>query len=329
MPDARTVPRGAAARRAPAVSTARTTSTCCDGRGARPCSGRVALWGRVIEHELGYRARYGYPQRLRLICQFCFWQWGTHGVTPTVRRLVPAGRAAADVRRPRRDGRPLRDAPAGVAAVRRDRPATPRHVRGRPAARSSGASSARASARPSGWRCRVAGHRCCAPTGSAARSRPPSPSRALRRRARLGGGELFRHRTYGLIRALCRGCVHVVIRVPVAFAFAVLLTGPVAVRALRRARPRTPRLRFVQPALGVASPLLRGREAFLQRGEHAPGIHAPWAGASWVAVSRSPELVPQLRELVLQLAVPALRTRSRDDPPAASPAPPPSVRAAA
>ena len=45
--------------------------------------GRVALWGRVIEHELGYRARYGYPQRLRLICQFCFWQWGSHGVPPT------------------------------------------------------------------------------------------------------------------------------------------------------------------------------------------------------------------------------------------------------
>lgn len=36
--------------------------------------GRVALWGRVIEHEHGYRARFGYPQRLRLICQFCFWQ---------------------------------------------------------------------------------------------------------------------------------------------------------------------------------------------------------------------------------------------------------------
>ena len=46
--------------------------------------GRVALWGRVIEHELGYRARFGYPQRLGLICQFCFWQWGTHGVTPSV-----------------------------------------------------------------------------------------------------------------------------------------------------------------------------------------------------------------------------------------------------
>ena len=39
--------------------------------------GRVALWGRVIEHESGYRAEFGYPQRLRLVCQFCFWHAGT------------------------------------------------------------------------------------------------------------------------------------------------------------------------------------------------------------------------------------------------------------
>ena len=38
--------------------------------------GRVALWGRVVEHELGYRARFGYPQRLALVCFLCFWQWG-------------------------------------------------------------------------------------------------------------------------------------------------------------------------------------------------------------------------------------------------------------
>jgi hypothetical protein len=38
--------------------------------------GRVALWGRVIEHEHGYRAQFAYPQRLKLICQFCFWLWG-------------------------------------------------------------------------------------------------------------------------------------------------------------------------------------------------------------------------------------------------------------
>lgn len=46
--------------------------------------GRVALWGRVIEHEHGYRAQYAYPQFVTLICQFCFWQWGTHGLSPNV-----------------------------------------------------------------------------------------------------------------------------------------------------------------------------------------------------------------------------------------------------
>jgi hypothetical protein len=46
--------------------------------------GRVAFWGRVIEHELGYRAQFGYPQRLALICQFCFWQWGNLGQPPQV-----------------------------------------------------------------------------------------------------------------------------------------------------------------------------------------------------------------------------------------------------
>ena len=41
--------------------------------------GRVALWGRVIEHEHGYRARFAYPQRLRLLCQFCFWKIEARG----------------------------------------------------------------------------------------------------------------------------------------------------------------------------------------------------------------------------------------------------------
>jgi len=36
--------------------------------------GTVALWGRVIEHEHGYRAEFAYPQRLRLVCYLCFWQ---------------------------------------------------------------------------------------------------------------------------------------------------------------------------------------------------------------------------------------------------------------
>lgn len=45
--------------------------------------GRVALWGRVIEHELGFRSRFGYPQRLRLVCRFCFWLRGADGPAPT------------------------------------------------------------------------------------------------------------------------------------------------------------------------------------------------------------------------------------------------------
>jgi len=44
--------------------------------------GRVALWGRVVEHEHGYRAQFAYPQRLRLICQFCFWMTGARRVAP-------------------------------------------------------------------------------------------------------------------------------------------------------------------------------------------------------------------------------------------------------
>ncbi|MGH2590268.1 MAG: hypothetical protein ACRDGW_05665 [Actinomycetota bacterium] len=38
--------------------------------------GTVALWGRVAEHQHGYRAEFGYAQRLGLICQLCFWQRG-------------------------------------------------------------------------------------------------------------------------------------------------------------------------------------------------------------------------------------------------------------
>jgi hypothetical protein len=38
-----------------------------------PVLGRVALWGRTIEHERGWRARFGYPDRLRLACPICAW----------------------------------------------------------------------------------------------------------------------------------------------------------------------------------------------------------------------------------------------------------------
>lgn len=33
--------------------------------------GRVALWGNVVEHEGGFRAQYGYPQRLGFFCMRC------------------------------------------------------------------------------------------------------------------------------------------------------------------------------------------------------------------------------------------------------------------
>jgi hypothetical protein len=38
--------------------------------------GTVALWGRVVEHEHGFRASFAYPQRLRLVCYPCFSLWG-------------------------------------------------------------------------------------------------------------------------------------------------------------------------------------------------------------------------------------------------------------
>ncbi len=33
--------------------------------------GSVDLWGRIVEHERGFRGEFAYPQRLGLICSFC------------------------------------------------------------------------------------------------------------------------------------------------------------------------------------------------------------------------------------------------------------------
>jgi len=41
--------------------------------------GTVALWGRIVEHEHGFRAALAYPQRLRLLCYLCFTLWGSNG----------------------------------------------------------------------------------------------------------------------------------------------------------------------------------------------------------------------------------------------------------
>jgi hypothetical protein len=35
--------------------------------------GRVSLWGTLIEHELGWRAQFGYPVHLGLACVLCAW----------------------------------------------------------------------------------------------------------------------------------------------------------------------------------------------------------------------------------------------------------------
>lgn len=75
--------------------------------------GTVALWGRIVEHELGFRAEFAYPQRLRLVCFLCFWQWGadrTRDPEVVVRRprgrLVPL--CGPDVDLCRRYGYPMR-----------------------------------------------------------------------------------------------------------------------------------------------------------------------------------------------------------------------------
>jgi hypothetical protein len=53
----------------------------------------VALWGRVVEHEHGFRAQLAYPQRLRLICYLCFWRRGVSSpCTPDVVVRLRGGR---------------------------------------------------------------------------------------------------------------------------------------------------------------------------------------------------------------------------------------------
>jgi hypothetical protein len=38
-----------------------------------PVVGTVTLWGRIMEHERGWRAAFAYPSRLRLVCAMCAW----------------------------------------------------------------------------------------------------------------------------------------------------------------------------------------------------------------------------------------------------------------
>jgi hypothetical protein len=46
-------------------------------RGGVSVVGSIALWGRVVEHEKGYRGELAYPQRLRLVCTVCLERDGT------------------------------------------------------------------------------------------------------------------------------------------------------------------------------------------------------------------------------------------------------------
>ena len=52
--------------------------------------GVIAMWGRVVEHEMGARSRLAYPARMRLACAPCL-RTGAGGVVPTVVREDETG----------------------------------------------------------------------------------------------------------------------------------------------------------------------------------------------------------------------------------------------
>jgi hypothetical protein len=51
-------------------------------------AGTVSLWGRVVEHELGWRAAFAYPARLRLVCPMCAWFEPGPGTPVVVHRFA-------------------------------------------------------------------------------------------------------------------------------------------------------------------------------------------------------------------------------------------------
>jgi hypothetical protein len=57
--------------------------------------GTVALWGRVIQHSLGWRAEFAYPQRLGLVCHVCLSQRGVTGPDPGSVIAYPDGHLVA------------------------------------------------------------------------------------------------------------------------------------------------------------------------------------------------------------------------------------------
>lgn len=52
-----------------------------------PVVGTVSLWGTVIEHERGWRAKFAYPARLRLVCAMCAWFEPGTGIPEVVHRF--------------------------------------------------------------------------------------------------------------------------------------------------------------------------------------------------------------------------------------------------
>ena len=54
--------------------------------------GTVALWGRIVQHDRGYRAELAYPQRLRLTCFLCVVDHGLESERPTFVARMRRGR---------------------------------------------------------------------------------------------------------------------------------------------------------------------------------------------------------------------------------------------
>jgi hypothetical protein len=61
--------------------------------------GTVALWGRVIEHDHGWRAAYAYPSRVAVVCSMCAWFEPGPGDPTVVHRFAGCSYALCDVHR--------------------------------------------------------------------------------------------------------------------------------------------------------------------------------------------------------------------------------------
>ena len=191
--------------------------------------------------------------------------------------------------------------------------------------RASGASSARASAWASAWRCRGAAHRCSGPTCSAARCRPRSAtggpsSTGARRRPEV------RPRPRRADLALCRGASTPSSPFPFAFAFP-FCAGPVAV-ARREARDRERGLAAASSSRRSASRARSSRQRRVPP-ERRTRRDRRFVGGAHVRRPGPSSRSRSVRDLVLELPVPGFVHGLRDDRRAASPARPPIVRAAA